>query len=191
MSINTCPGFKAGSFTDSGTQQFGQDIPRVTDTGGKTVTGIGGTEAFKLENPYVYYRIDSLKGLKRCCSHAVSDLDWHADLPVIRRFYARFGHSVNPDEFGPYVGNPAAIIRDGEIVSFAIPLSFREGETEIGGVATVPDEQGKGCCKALISELAFRILQEGKAVTLTTEKTNQRMQKAAESIGMKQQPENR
>ena len=141
-------------------------------------------------NPYVYYRLESLKNLKRYDFWPVSSLCWHADLAVIRRFYARFGRSVSPDEFGPYVGNPEAIIRDGEIVSFAIPLSFHEGETEIGGVATVPDQQGKGCCKALISEMAFRILEEGKTVTLTTEKTNLPMQKAAEAIGMKQLPEN-
>ena len=28
-------------------------------------------------------------------------------------------------------------------------------ETEIGGVATVPEQQNKGFCKALISEMAF------------------------------------
>ena len=142
-----------------------------------------------LGHPYVHYRIDALKDLKRYCSYAVSDLDWYADLAAIRRFYARFGRSVNPDEFDPYVGNPLAIIRDGEIVSFAISLSFREGETEIGGVATIPDHQGRGFCRSLISEMAFRILKEGKSATLTTERSNLPMQKAAESIGMKQFPE--
>ena len=140
----------------------------------------------QMSNPYVYYRIESLKDLKRDLSCSVSDLDWHADLALIQRFYARFGNSrINPDEIGQYVGNPAAIMHDGEIISFAIPLSFRDGETEIGGVATVPDRQNKGYCKALISEMAFRILNEGKIATLTTEKTNLAMQKAAEAIGMK------
>lgn len=115
----------------------------------------------------------------------VCDLDWRADLAMIRRFYARFGSAVHPDEIPRYAGNPLAIVQDGDIVSFAIPLSFREGETEIGGVATVPERQNKGFCKALISEMAFRILEEGKAAALTTEKTNLPMQKAAEAIGMK------
>ena len=137
-------------------------------------------------DPFVYYRIDQIGDLKCSLSYPVSDLDWHADLAMIRRFYARFNKTVDPDGFGPYVGSPLAVLRDGSIVSFAIPLSFREGETEIGGVATVPDQQGKGCCKALISEMAFRILESGKAATLTTEKDNLPMQKAAESIGMKQ-----
>ncbi len=141
-----------------------------------------------MSNPFVYYRIESLKDLKRgpCCS--VSDLDWHADLTAIRRFYARFDQPVDPDEFGDYVGNPLAIVHDGDIICFAIPLSFRKGETEIGGVATVPDQRNKGCCKALLSEMAFRVLKNGSAVTLTTEKANLPMQKAAEAIGMKRLP---
>ncbi len=138
-----------------------------------------------MSNPYVYYRISSLTDLNRDGSRTVSSLDWFADLEMIRRFYARFNSTVRPDEFGPHVGNPLAIIQDGDIISFAIPLSFREGETEIGGVATVPGRRNEGYCKALLSEMAFRILEEGKAVTLTTEKTNLPMQKAAEGIGMK------
>jgi predicted GNAT family acetyltransferase len=118
----------------------------------------------------------------------VSDLDWHADLTAIGRFYARFNNTVNPDEFGEHVGNPLAIIQDGDIVCFAIPLSFRGGETEIGGVATVPEQQNKGYCKTLIAEMAFRILDQGNAATLTTGKNNLPMQKAAEAIGMKQLP---
>ena len=133
----------------------------------------------------MYYRIESLNDLKRDLSCSVSDLDWHTDLTAIRKFYARFNNQVNPDEFGTYVGNPLAIIHDGDIVCFAIRLSFREGETEIGGVATVPDQRNKGYCKALISEMAFRILNQGNTATLTTEKTNLPMQKAAEAIGMK------
>ena len=142
-----------------------------------------------MSNPFVYYRIESLNDLKRFLSSSVSNLDWRADLPLIQRFYARFGnHQINPDELEPYVGNPLAVIIDGDIVSFAIPLSFREDETEIGGVATAPEQQNKGYCKALISEMAFMILDKGKAVTLTTEKINLPMQKAAEAIGMKQLP---
>ena len=136
-------------------------------------------------NPFVCYRIDSLSDLKRFPSCSVSSLDWHADLAMIQRFYARFNHAVNPDEFDRHVGSPLAIIQNGDIVSFAIPLSFREGETEMGGVATVPDMQNKGCCKALISEMSFRILKQGKAATLTTEKDNLPMRRAAEWIGMK------
>ena len=154
--------------------------------------GIPAIRTYKTEeqmgNPFVYYRIESMKDLKRGMSHAVSDLDWHADLTAIQKFYARFGQSVDPDEFDTYIGNPLAIMRDGDIVCFAIPLSFRQGETEIGGVATVPDQRNKGCCKALISEMAFRILEQGNIATLTTEKTNLPMQKAAEAIGMKRLP---
>jgi hypothetical protein len=140
-----------------------------------------------MSNPYVYYRLDSMKELKHDDACDVCELDWHKDLAVIQRFYARFTDTpLDPDELDQTVGNPLAIMDGGDIVSFAIPLSFREGETEIGGVATVPDQRSKGYCKALISELAFRILNEGKAATLTTEKINLPMRAAALAIGMRE-----
>ena len=143
------------------------------------------SKQIEMSNPFVYYRIESLNDLKRDPSCSVRDLDWNADLILIRRFYALFSSNpVNPDEFDPYVGNPLAVIVNGEIASFAIPLSFRDGETEIGGVATAPGQRNKGYCKELISEMAFRILENGKIATLTTEKTNLPMRKAAETIGM-------
>ncbi len=143
-----------------------------------------------MNSPYVRYRMDSLAELRRGPSWPVSCLDWRADLAMIRRFYARFGKAVDPDEFGAYVGSPLAVIQAGDIVSLAIPLSFRAGETEIGGVGTVPERRNKGCCKALIAEMAFRILAEGKTATLTTTKENLPMQKAAEGIGMTRCTEN-
>ena len=138
-------------------------------------------------NPFVYYRIDSIRELKRDASCPVRELDWHKDLAVIQRFYARFTDTpVNPDEFDQTVGNPLAVMKDEEIVSFAIPLSFRDGETEIGGVATVPEQRNKGLSKALIAEMAFRILNSGKAATLTTEQGNLPMRAAAAAIGMRE-----
>ncbi len=148
------------------------------------------TGVFEMENPFVYYRIDSLTDLKRDSSYSVIKLDWRSDLAMIQKLYARFNKTVNPDAFDQYVGNPLAILQDGVIVSFAIPLSFRESEIEMGGVATIPDQQNKGCCKSLLSEMAFRILKNGKAAMLTTEKSNVPMQKAAESIGMKRVQQN-
>ena len=138
-------------------------------------------------NPFVYYRIDSLEDLKRDSSREVCGLDWHGDLEVIRRFYARFTDvPFSHDDSDRTVGNPMAILTDGEIVSFAVPFFFHEGETEIGGVATVPERRNEGLCKALISEMAFRILEQGKTAMLTTEKDNFPMRAAAEAIGMKE-----
>ncbi len=135
--------------------------------------------------PYVYYRISDPRALKRDASRAVRDLDWHRDLEMIRAFYARLRDTaVNPDGFDSTVGAPMAIVMDDAIVCFAIPLSFREGETEIGGVATVPEQRNRGCCKALIAEIAYRILAGGNAATLTTERDNLPMRAAAEAIGM-------
>ena len=142
-----------------------------------------------MSNPFVYYRLDSIGELKRDASCPVRELDWHKDLAVIQRFYARFTDTpVNPDEFDRAVGSPQAIMDENEIISFAIPLTFREGEAEIGGVATVPDQRNRGFCKALISEMAFRILNSGKAVTLTTEQENLPMRAAATAIGMRELP---
>ena len=139
------------------------------------------------ENPFVFYRLDSAGELKHNTPYAVRELDWHQDLAVIRRFYARFTDTqINPDEFDQAIGAPLVIMEENEIISFAIPLSFRTGETEIGGVATIPEQRNKGFCKALISEMASRILGSGKAVTLTTEKTNLPMRSAAKAIGMKE-----
>lgn len=139
------------------------------------------------KNPFVYYRLDSAGELKHDTPYAVRELDWHKDLAVIRQFYARFTDAqINPDELDQAIGAPLAIMDENEIISFAIPLSFRDGETEIGGVATIPGQRNKGFCKALISEMAFRILDSGKAVTLTTENTNLSMRAAAKAIGMKE-----
>ena len=139
------------------------------------------------KNPFVFCRIDSMKALKHDATDVVCDLDWHKDLAVIRRFYARFTDTpINPDEFDQTIGSPLAIMGENEIICFAIPLSFRDGETEIGGVATVPEQRNKGFCKALISEMAFRILSSGKAATLTTEPSNVPMRAAAKAIGMRE-----
>ncbi len=140
-------------------------------------------------NPFVYYRLESISELKRGAPCAVHELDWHKDLAVIQSFYARFTDMpINPDEFDQTIGSPMAIMDENGIISFAIPLSFREGETEIGGVATVQEQRNKGFCKALIAEMAFRILAGGKAVTLTTEEGNLPMRAVAVAIGMRELP---
>ena len=148
-----------------------------------------GYDSHSAGNPFVYYRLDSMKELKRGMLCAVRELDWHKDLPAIQRFYARFTDTpINPDEFDQTIGSPLAVMDESEIISFAIPLSFRDGETEIGAVATVQACRNKGFCKALISEMAFRILSSGKAVTLTTDQKNLPMRAAAAAIGMRELP---
>ena len=164
--------------------KYGGFSANVTANASKFWQGYNDAE---MSNPFAYYRIDSIKELKHDTPCAVCDLDWHKDLAAIRKFYARFTDTqINPDEFDQTIGSPLAIMDDNEIISFAIPLSFRDGETEIGGVATVPERRNKGFCKALISEMAFRILSDGKAAALTTEKTNIPMRAAAEAIGMRE-----
>jgi hypothetical protein len=146
-----------------------------------------GYDSAAAKNPFVYYRLDSIGELKRGAARDVRGLDWHRDLDLIRRFYARFTNEViDPDGFDGTIGSPMAILEGGEIISYALPLYFREGETEIGGVATVPEQRNKGFCKALIAEMARRILEGGKAVTLTTEQGNLPMRAAAAAIGMRE-----
>ena len=145
-----------------------------------------------MSNPFVYYRLDSIREIRRDPSRAVRDLDWHKDLAAIQRFYARFTETqiTPPEESGQKVGAPLAIMDHGDIVSFAIPFSFHEGETEIGAVATVPEQRNKGFCKAIIAEMAFRILSSGKAATLTTDRTNLPMRAAAAAAGMRELTKN-
>lgn len=77
------------------------------------------------------------------------------------------------------------MIIDGEIASFSLPFSFKPGETEIGAVATVPGYRNRGFSRAVVSELARRILENGNAATLTTGEDNLPMQAAARATGMK------
>ena len=138
-----------------------------------------------MSNPFVYYRLDSIKDLLYRTNYTVRDLDWHKDLAAIQKFYARFTDvPINPDKLDQTVGAPLAVMNGNEIVCFTIPFSFHEGETEIGG--TIPEQRNKGFCKALISEMAFRILSDGKTAVLTTERTNAPMRAAAKAIGMKE-----
>ena len=138
-----------------------------------------------MANPFVYYRMAPGTEPKRGPLLPVTELDWHGDLALIRRFYARFtGTPFDPDALPPNTGNPLAILAEGEIASFAIPFSFREGETEIGGAATLPEYRNKGYGQALVAEMASRILREGLAAVLTTHRDNLPMRAAAEAAGM-------
>lgn len=134
---------------------------------------------------YIYYRLESADALIRNPLHEVRELDWYGDLAMIQRFYSHWTKdTIDPGKNDETVGNPLAIVVEDEIVSFAVPFSFRDGELEIGAVATVPAWQNKGYCKALIAELAFRILKSERAATLTTRRENLPMQAAALAIGM-------
>lgn len=138
-----------------------------------------------MPNPFVYYRMRPGAVTKRNPRFPVSGLDWRRDLAAIRRFYARFTDTpIDPDTLDPTVGNPLAILLEGEVVSFAIPLSLREGEIEIGGVATVPECRNRGYCQVLIAEMARRILEQGLTAVLTTHRDNLPMRAAAEAAGM-------
>ncbi len=84
-----------------------------------------------MSNHFVYYRMDSLSELRDVPALPVSALNRRKDLDPIRRFYARFGHTVDPDGFGPYVGSPLALLRDGGIVCFAIRRSKRRAPLRV------------------------------------------------------------
>ncbi len=138
-----------------------------------------------MTNPFVYYRIKPGGTPKRDPRLPVTELDWRRDLALIRGFYARFTDTpFDPDALPPRTGNPLAILSEGRIVSFAIPFPFREGEIEIGGVATVPECRNRGYAGALVAEMAFRILGQGLAAVLTTHRDNLPMRAAAGAAGM-------
>lgn len=137
------------------------------------------------EIKFVYFRLDSSADLLHYPSENLRALDWHADLETIRRFYRHFTNDIiDPPDDGDGCGEPLAIIVNGEIASFAIPFSFKEGEIEIGAAATLPQYQNRGFCRAVISGMARRILARGLVATLTTGSTNYAMRAAAKAIGM-------
>ena len=139
----------------------------------------------------VYFRLDSAADLIPYPDDDVRVLDWHADLLMIQRFYRHWLKDGDediqpPTEAEREVGDPIALVRGGDILSFAILFHFKDGEIEIGAVATLPSEQNKGFCRRVISEAARRILETGKSAALTTGSRNFAMQSAARAIGMRE-----
>ena len=136
---------------------------------------------------YVYYRLDTPEDLRPYSDLDVVCLDWNADLEMIRRFYRKWGAGDDVDPPGPEeteIGRPVALVREGEILSFAGTFYFRKGEAEIGPVATVSEARGKGYAHRVVSEAARRALEKGLIVTLATEKGNLAMRAVAEDVGM-------
>jgi len=143
-----------------------------------------------MNSEYVFFRLDSIADLILFPADDIRELDWHTDLTMIRDFYRYWINNGEeeiqpPDENEPEIGNPIAFVNGGNILSFAIPFSFKEGEIEIGAVATLPAQRNKQLCRQVISETARRILASGKCVTLTTSSDNLAMQAAAKAIGMR------
>ena len=139
----------------------------------------------------VYFRLDSAADLILYPDDDVQVLDWHTDLPMIQRFYRHWLKDGDedvqpPSEAEREVGDPIALVRGSDILSFAILFYFKDGEIEIGAVATLPSEQNRGFCRRVISEAARRILDLGKCATLTTGAYNLAMRSAARSIGMQE-----
>ena len=140
---------------------------------------------------YIHFRLDSTSELVSYPTNDIRELDWHEDLLMIQRFYRYWLPKEHEDIQPPAedeqeVGNPIALVRNDEILSFAIPFSFKEGEIEIGAVATSPSEVNKGYCRRVICEMARRILDSGMCATLTTGPDNLAMRAAARSIGMRE-----
>ena len=142
-----------------------------------------------MDSKLIYFRLDSALDLVSFTNDSIHELDWHADLPMIQRFYRHWGDDEEdiqpPNESEREIGNPIALVRGDDILSFSIFFYFREGEVEIGAVATLPSEQNKGYCRRVISKAARRILASGRCATLTTRSHNLAMQAAATAIGMK------
>lgn len=137
---------------------------------------------------FIYYRLDSLQELRPFPAEDIVVLDWNADLEMIRRFYKKWGAGDDVDPPGPEeteIGQPVAMVRDGEIVSFVGCFFFREGEAELGPVATIPEERGKGYCHRVLSAAARRVLAGGLIATLTTGHDNLAMRAVADAIGMR------
>ena len=137
---------------------------------------------------YAYYRLDSPEDLRPYPDDEVVCLDWNADLEMIRRFYKKWGAGDDVDPPGPdetEIGHPVALVRAGEILSFAGTFYFRDGEAEIGPVATVPEARGKGYAHSVLAAAIECALGQGLAATLTTGEDNLVMRAVAEAVGMR------
>ncbi|MBE5785461.1 MAG: GNAT family N-acetyltransferase [Clostridiales bacterium] len=135
---------------------------------------------------YVRFRLQSAELLQKA-SLPVQQLDWQKDIPLIRRFYAHFTDDViEPPTEDENIGTPYAVVENSEILSFALPFSFKAGETEIGAVMTLPAHRGNGYAKAVIAAMAADILASGNAATLTTGADNAPMRAAARAVGMQE-----
>lgn len=137
------------------------------------------------DKQHVYFRLEDIEALRHPAVHTVVDMDWHADIEMIRGFYRHWSDEVIDPPEDETIGNPLVVVIHDEIVSFAAPFFLREGEVEIGAVATLPAYRNRGYCQAVISEMAYRILKSGRAATLTTHVRNLPMQAAARAIGMR------
>lgn len=69
------------------------------------------------------------------------------------------------------------------IVAQALVQTFTPEVSQIGGVGTFPEYQGKGYAKAVVSELCRRIIARGKTPTLIVKKDNLPAVRAYQSIG--------
>lgn len=135
---------------------------------------------------YVRFRLQNAGSLQKT-AFPVKRLDWERDLPMIRRFYSHFTDDViEPPAEEENIGTPYAITENGEILSFALPFSFKAGETEIGAVMTLPAHRGKGYAKAVVTAMAADILVAGNTATLTTGIENAPMRAAALAAGMQE-----
>lgn len=72
---------------------------------------------------------------------------------------------------------------DGKMVATAAVQTGTDEINQIGGVVTMPEERGKGYCKAVVSKLCENIISRGKQSTLMVVNSNTPALKAYQSLG--------
>ena len=73
-----------------------------------------------------------------------------------------------------------------KLAAQACVQTFTDSTSQIGAVYTVLEERGKGCAKAVVSELCRRIFEKGKLPTLMVNKLNTPALKAYKALGFEE-----
>lgn len=73
--------------------------------------------------------------------------------------------------------------RGSKMVSAACVQTYTQSINQIGSVYTAESERGKGCCKAVVSEMCGRIIAGGKTPTLMVRKNNTPAVRAYTALG--------
>lgn len=83
-------------------------------------------------------------------------------------------------------GNEEEVIilsADGKMAATACVQTSTDTLNQIGGVVTIPEERGKGYCKAVVSKMCEIIINRGKQATLMVVNSNTPAVKAYKSLG--------
>ncbi len=138
-----------------------------------------------MKTAYYSAKLDRSNDLIRHPSDDVRWLDVKRDFALIQNHYKLFGvDNIKESDFDEKEWRLCAVIKNGEIISFAGVIYMTDHNWEIGAVSTHPHHRKKGYAKIVCSFAAKYILDQGKRATCNTSAENHAMIKVMLDIGM-------